>query len=182
MSENARLLGESARLGEERCSLLQLAVLELGPRFAAQRSELEIFRSSCPGGVPNLRELRRRNRVLAALAKRRCAGELRLPTAALVRGDPRLEQVGVDSELLRQPRNGLRGGPRLAALDLAQVLLAEAARCEVGLRKARRGAEFAQANAEPCRDVFRALRLFDSHGHGFSLVLDLPPRHTVKQL
>ena len=44
-----RLLGERARLGEQRCRFLQLAVLEPGPRFAGERTELEILRARRPG-------------------------------------------------------------------------------------------------------------------------------------
>ena len=88
--------------------------------------------------VSNLRELRCCGRVLVALAERRRARKLGLPAAPLASRDARAEEVGVYPELPGQPGDGLRRGPSLAALDLAQVFLAEAARLRARTARGRR--------------------------------------------
>ena len=55
---------------------------------------------------------------------------------ANVRRDTLGEVLPVDSELLREPGHGLVGRPRLAALDLRDVLLREASAGELRLREA----------------------------------------------
>ena len=88
--------------------------------------------------------------VLVAVRLRECLGacEQRLDAAALVGRDATGEKRGIDFEALRQPLDGLGGRARLAALDLADVLLGEAVAGELGLRHAGGHAQQPQPVAE----------------------------------
>src|SRR5205807_8084606 len=72
----------------------------------------------------------------------------RLDAAPLVGRDAVLEKVGVDPEPLPQPLDRLARRTRLAALDLADVFLAEAVAGQLGLRQSGRDTELAQALAQ----------------------------------
>ena len=74
--------------------------------------------------------------------------EQRLDPAAQVGGDAAAEERRVDAELPREPLDRLGGRARLAALDLADVLLREPVARDIGLRQAGREAERAQPLAE----------------------------------
>src|SRR5206468_10826200 len=78
-------------------------------------------------------ELLERLVVAARLEQRVRAGEGGVDTTALVGGDAVCEESRIDAEPLREPRDGLARGPRLAALDLADVLLREPVAREIGL-------------------------------------------------
>ena len=88
-------------------------------------------------------------RLLALVRRGQCLGarEHRLDPAALVGRDTVLQEVGVDAQPLREPLDRLARRARLAALDLAHVLLAEARAGEVGLGQSRGDAELADAVA-----------------------------------
>ena len=99
-------------------------------------------------------------------------GPDRLDAAALVGRDAAAEERRVDAEPLREPLDRLGGRARLAALDLADVLLREALAGELRLRHPRSEAERAKALAErdagcddvvapssPPRERLRSLRL-----------------------
>ena len=90
-------------------------------------------------------------RSLSASARASCASQ-RLRSLA---DTPVRSRSASTPRLLREPGNGLRRGPRLAALDLAQVLLAEAAAGELGLRQTGRGRSFGRL----CRRRLPSLRL-----------------------
>ncbi len=77
--------------------------------------------------------------------------EGRLDPAALVGGDAVRQEAGVDAEPRCEPLDGLVGRARLAALDLAHVLLREPLAREVGLRQPRRDAKLAETLAKPDR-------------------------------
>ena len=86
--------------------------------------------------------------VAVRLRERLGAGEQRLDTAALVGRDTTGEKGGIDLEALRQPLDGLGGRARLAALDLADVLLGEAIAGELRLRQPGGHTQQAQPVAE----------------------------------
>ena len=77
-------------------------------------------------------------------ARERC-----LDAAALVGRDAVGEIPRVDFEPAGEPRDRLSGRARLAALDLAHVLLREPIARELALRQARGNAELAQSLTEP---------------------------------
>ena len=77
------------------------------------------------------------------------AGEGGLDTAALVRGDTVREIARVDIQLTCEPGNRVAGRARLAALDLADVLLGEALARELTLRQTGGDAKLPQTLAEP---------------------------------
>jgi hypothetical protein len=66
------------------------------------------------------------------------------------------EGNAVDAEPGREPDEGGLGRPRLAQLDLADVLLREAVAAEVGLGQARARAERAHARAHARGRAIRA--------------------------
>ena len=72
-----------------------------------------------------------------------------LDLGVLVPGLTGLQIRDVDAEALRDPAERLRRRPRLAALDLAHVLLREAVAREIRLRHAGGSAKLAQPFAEP---------------------------------
>ena len=86
--------------------------------------------------------------VAVRLRERLGTGEQRLDTAALVGRDTAGEKGWVDLEPLREPLDGLGGRARLAALDLADVLLGEAIAGELGLRQSGGHTQQAQPVAE----------------------------------
>jgi hypothetical protein len=69
----------------------------------------------------------------------------------LIPGLARLEVGGVDAESLRDPGERLRRRARLAALDLADVLLREAVACEIRLGQAGGDAQLTQSGPETRR-------------------------------
>ncbi len=166
MSEN-RASSESVRASvEQRRGVLQLSLLEPRPPFAGESPELELLRAGCPGERAGLGELGGGGCELVPLAQCLSARELRFPAVALARGHAGEEEVGVDAEALREPGHGVRRGPGLPALDLAEVLLAEPAAGELGLRQTGGRSEVAQAASE-----------LDCHGSLFSFVTVLPAPH-----
>ena len=90
------------------------------------------------------------------LGERLGPGEQRLDAIAVVDGDAVEQELRVDGEPLRQPGDRLVGRPRLAALDLADVLLREAVAGERGLRQAGGDAQRADALADAGRAATRA--------------------------
>ena len=87
--------------------------------------------------------------VAVALRKRLGAREHCFDAPALVGRDAVGEESRVDVEPLREPLHCLGGRARLAALDLADVLLREAIAGELGLRQPGGDAQQAKAVAEP---------------------------------
>ena len=91
------------------------------------------------------------------LGERLGARQERLDPIADVEGDAVEEELRVDAELLCEPGDGLVGRPRLAALDLADVLLGEAIAGERGLRQAGGDTQRAEALADPARADARSV-------------------------
>jgi hypothetical protein len=87
------------------------------------------------------------------------AREHRLDAAALVGGDPLLEESGVDAQLRGEPLDRLTRGPGLPALDLADVLLREPLARKVRLRQARGDAQLPDALAEAGAPGWAAVRI-----------------------
>ena len=86
--------------------------------------------------------------VAVRLAQGLGAGDLSLDAGADVRGDAVREELLVDAELRREPRDRLAGRARLAALDLAHVLLREALAGELRLGEAGSGPQRANSLAD----------------------------------
>jgi hypothetical protein len=99
-------------------------------------------------GVPDLGELRDCGGELVPFAERGRTREQGVPTIPLGRGDACEEEIRVDPELLGKPRHRVGRRAGLATLDLAHVLLAEAASGEVCLGKPCGRAQRANAAAE----------------------------------
>src|SRR5205823_4921568 len=95
-------------------------------------------------GRPHALELLDRLGVAVRADQRLAAGEPGLDAAALVGGDAVREEVRVDPEPLGEPLDRLARGTRLAALDLADVLLGEPLARELRLRQAGRDPELPQ--------------------------------------
>ena len=141
-------LDERACLGEEREALLHLAVLGAGHRLAAQRAYAELGSARREHGRQRADVLgdRRLDRML--FEQRVGARERRLGLRALVGGDAAREEPGIDAEAQREPFDRLARRPRLAALDLRDVLLREALARDIRLRETGRDPKLAQAFAE----------------------------------
>ena len=119
------------------------------PGLAGEGAHLELGRSGGADVAPGRGEELGRLRVAVRLGERLGAGEQRLDPAAQVGRDAAAEERRVDAELRREPRDRLGGRARLAALDLADVLLREAIARDLGLRQAGSEAQRAQPLAEP---------------------------------
>src|SRR4051794_3264780 len=143
-----RLLDEAARLLEQSEPLADLAALLAGPTLAAERAELELDRARGRNRRATALELADRLVVAVVVRKHLGPGEDGLDAGALVTGDAVREEAWVDAEPRREPLDRLRSRARLAALDLADVLLREAIAGELRLRQARGHAQLAQALAE----------------------------------
>ena len=144
----ARCLRQLAGAVEQLARLAELALLHAGPRLAAERPNLELRRRDALDGRRDLLVLDERLVVAVILGERLRAREHRLDATALVRRDPVREEAGVDAQAGGEPLDRLLGRARLAALDLADVLLREAVAGEIGLRHPRRHAQLAHALAE----------------------------------
>ena len=86
--------------------------------------------------------------VLLRGGQRLGASQSRLELRSIVRRDPGRQQDWIDAEPICQPGDGGLGRTRLAALDLADVLLREARAGQLRLRQARGHAERTEALAE----------------------------------
>ena len=152
-AENCGPLGELAGDEEELDCLAHLAFLGARPGLAGEGADLELCRSGgadvAPGGGEELGRLQRAVR----LGQRLGADEERLDPAAQVGRHAAAEERGVDAELRREPRDRLGGRARLAALDLADVLLREAIARDLGLR-------------QPGSEAQRPQPLADARGRG----------------
>ena len=131
-----RPLGELARAGERGQRLVVAAELDQRPGLAEQEPELEIARAGALDRLLRTGELLERLGVLVCLGERLRAGERRLGAGPVGDADAGLEEVRIDAELLGQPLERVRRRARLAALDLADVLLREPAAGEVALGQA----------------------------------------------
>src|SRR5581483_5106294 len=143
-----RPLRERARLLEEADRRAHLADVGPRPGLARERAHLELDGAGGDDGGARLRVLGDGGLEVAPLGPGLRAREDRLGAGALVARDAAREERGVDAEPRGEPADRLRRRPRLAALDLGDVLLREAVAGEVGLREPGGDAERAQAVAE----------------------------------
>ena len=124
-----------------------------GPGLAGEGADLELGRSGgadvAAGGGEELGRLQRAVR----LGERLGADEQCLDPAAQVGRDAAAEERGVDAELCREPGDRLGGRARLAALDLADVLLREAIARDLGLRQPGSEAQRPQPLADAARQA-----------------------------
>jgi hypothetical protein len=117
-------------------------------RLPVQRPDLELGKTCRENGRPHIVELRERLRLAVRLRQRLATRERRLDATALVCADPVREKVGVDAEPRRDPLDRLARRARLAALDLAHVLLRATIAGQLGLRQACGDPELANAFPE----------------------------------
>ena len=115
------------------------------PGLAGERADLELGRAGRADVAARRREELGRLGVAVRLGQSLGPGEQRLDPAAEVGRDAAAEERRIDAELRREPRDRLGGGARLAALDLADVLLREpiARRPGTGSARPRGGASAA---------------------------------------
>src|SRR5205085_6619685 len=118
-------------------------------RLAAQRPHLELGETGGEDGGAGILERRHGLVVAIGLDQRLGTRERRLDPSALVGGDAVREKLAVDAESFRQPLDRLPRRTRLAALDLADVLLRETLARELGLRHPGCDAQLPQALAQP---------------------------------
>ena len=144
-----RPLGELAGDEQKLDCLAHLAFLGARPGLAGEGANLELCRSGradvAAGGGEELGRLQRAVR----LGERLGADEQCLDPAAQVGRDAAAEERGVDAELRREPGDRLGGRARLAALDLADVLLREAIARDLGLRQPGSEAQRPEPLADP---------------------------------
>ena len=150
-----RALDEPARLLEQVDRGLDLAALRRGPASPdSARNWRSIGRSD--DRRARVAETRRSPRRSASSISASPRVERRLGPGALVGGDAALEEERVDAELLGQPLDRLGRRLRLAALDLADVLLREPLAGELalgqpgGLRSVRRRCPAATRRRRRC--------------------------------
>ena len=144
-----RALGDGAGAVQQLDGRPDVALLHPRPGLARAGADVELDRVRRGDRGACLLEGLDRLLVAVALRQRLGAREHRLDAAALVGGDAAREEGGVDVEPLREPLHRLGGRARLAALDLADVLLREAIAGELGLRQPGGDAKEAKAIAEP---------------------------------
>ena len=118
----ALLLRELARPGQQVEGGAQLAEVHAGPAFGQTRAELELL--SLRGVLQGGESFKRLVEPLA-FDRRFGADHGRLGLRVFVPALPRLEIRDVDPKPLGNPRERFLGRTRLAALDLADVLLRE---------------------------------------------------------
>src|SRR5262249_53555271 len=138
-------LDEGARARKQLDRRANFADVLPRPGLDADQTHLEVGRARDEHRRPRVLDLLDGAIALVRLGERFGAREQRLDAAALVGRDAVLEKVRADPESLRQPLHRLARRARLAALDLAHVLLAETRAREVGLRQAGRNAQLANA-------------------------------------
>ena len=128
------------------------------PRLARERPHLQSRRSRLLRG--RRRSPERLDRLLVAVGRGERLGplELRLDLRPLLGGHTRREEHRIDAELLGQPGDRRLGRPRLAALDLADVLLREPLARELGLCQTCGHAQRADALAQASARVERRRR------------------------
>jgi len=128
--------------------------LELGTAGRARRGDEQL-------------EHARRVGVVARLVQSLGAGERAFEPTALVGRDTAREEPRVDAETCREPFERLARRPRLAALDLGDVLLLEAIAGKVALREPGLRTELPEPLSEPDRLSRRGACLgrFRSHLH-----------------
>ena len=115
------------------------------PALARERPQLELGGAERADLGACLAECLDRLAVAVRLGERLGPRELRLDPRPHVRGDAVLEVLVVDAEPFGEPGDRVGGRARLAALDLAHVLLREAVARELGLGQSRRDAQRAHA-------------------------------------
>ncbi len=147
------VLGEHARAAEQLECVAHMALPHPRRRLAGQCPHLELRHPGSHDRVADGLELLDRLEVAARLDQSLRPRERRVDAAALVGRDAVGEVRGIDTELFRQPRDRLARRARLAALDLADVLLREAVAGELGLCPPRGDAELAEPLAEPSRSL-----------------------------
>jgi hypothetical protein len=154
------LVGQRARLLEQRERLVDLSLLAVRPRFSDERAEGERGYRGEPGNGGGGPERVDRLPVVVLLRQPLRALEQGLGAHRVARADAVLQEGPVCPELCGEPVEGLRAGPCLAALDLADVLLGEVAACQLGLCQLRSRAQGpnAVADARRGRGVRSALR------------------------
>jgi hypothetical protein len=137
-------LDEPARLGEQEERALEITGVGASHRLAVQRADVKLDGACAEhdrqrpgvGGDRIVEEVIGEERVGTR--------QDRLGFGALVGGDAAGEEAGIDPEAGPEPLDRLRGGARLAALDLGDVLLREAVAREIGLRESCGDAKLAQ--------------------------------------
>ena len=145
-----RALGELAGDEEKLDCLAHLAFLRRAPRPRRRGREprarpIRSRRCRCRAAAKSSAA----SSVAVRLGERLGADEQCLDPAAQVGRDAAAEERGVDAELRREPGDRLGGRARLAALDLADVLLREAIARDLGLGQPGSEAQRAQPLAEP---------------------------------
>ena len=148
----AGMLGEVARACEQVESRPKLAVRHPRPALGQERAELELAGLGRVGDA-----VERLERLVEPLALDRGLSphDGGLDLGVLVPRLAGLEIRGVDAEPLCDPRERLRRRARLAALDLADVLLREAVAGEIGLGQARSNAQLSKPGTKTRRDALR---------------------------
>ena len=146
-----RPFGQLACDEEQLDGLAGVAFLHLRPRLAGEGAHLELGRAGGSDVAAGRREELGRLDVAVRLGQGLGPGQERLDPAAEVGRDPAAEKGRVDTELRREPGDGLGGGARLAPLDLADVLLRESLAGDLGL-------------GQPCRQAQRAQPLAEARG------------------
>jgi len=141
-------LDEAARLVEVLERDANLSALHPSPALAAERADAQLRRTGGENGVLDVDVVLNRVVVLVILRQRLGANQRRLDARPLVGGDAACQERRVDAEPGCDPLDRLLGRARLAALDLADVLLREPVAGELGLRDAGRDPELAHALAE----------------------------------
>ena len=152
------VLGDGSRAREQVERLAQLALVHPCPGLAGEETGLELGGPGRGDFRTDLLELGDGLLVAVRLDERLGARQRRLDAAALVGRDAVRQVAGVDVEAAREPRDRLAGRARLAALDLADVLLREPIARELALCQARGDAQLAHALTEPKGCGTRGLR------------------------
>ena len=130
-------------------AVAEVALLHPRPGLARAGADVELDRVRRGDGGACLLEGLDRLLVAVALRERLGAREHCFDASALVGRDAAGEKSRVDVQPLREPLDGLGGRARLAALDLADVLLREALAGELRLRQPSGDAQQAKAVAKP---------------------------------
>ena len=143
-----RLIGDGPGSVEDLDRLPDLAQVHARPGLGENRAQLELGRGERREDQGELRRARPRPPRTDSPRSPPRPRDHALDALALARRDPDLEERRVDAELRGQPIDRLGGRPRLAALDLADVLLREARAGEVGLSQPAGDAKLAHPLAQ----------------------------------